>query len=204
MTRDLILGGFIPRQLSWYQFQRIRKGADKGAFFHKYFLRGRPDLITLMVRSQRPRPSNITAFKRKKRSSRLIPDLYTFSDCPELQDAPELCEKVKESLTEMAVHRHSSISSELVAPEPIKILDKQYSSSCVDHDDKPPVLAFEDEDPPSPADCRMTTAYGGEEELSSMESDLWLQPRKVFAFDGPVGFVGVYNEQKQTYDITWP
>jgi hypothetical protein len=40
----------FQRQLSMYQFSRITQGEDKGAYYHEYFLRGRPDLLSHMVR----------------------------------------------------------------------------------------------------------------------------------------------------------
>ena len=161
-----------------------------------------------MVRRERPRPSNNgVPNKRRKRSACSKPDLYTFLDCPELQDAPELCQKVKESLTDLATYASNSAWA---TPEPIKILDWKYSSNRIyDEDSKPPVLAFDEEEPPqllTLGDHHLITEEEPPPSLESSDHNMWLQlqPRKVFAFDGKVGFVGVYNEQKQTYDITWP
>ena len=39
------------RQLTLYGFYKCRKGADKGSFFHKLFLRGRPGLCLDITRS---------------------------------------------------------------------------------------------------------------------------------------------------------
>ena len=157
-----------------------------------------------MVRRVRPKSSNIyTTPRKRRRSPRLRPDLNSFADCPELQDVPVICQKVKESLAEYFT---TSTSNVLATAEPIKTLERQNSSSLADGDDDSPVFTFGDEEPPFPADCLLTTLGGGEEEvLPRMESsDTWLQPGKVFSFDGPVGLVGIYNVQKHTYDITYP
>ena len=43
----------FTRQVSLYQFTRVRDGPDKGAFYHELFLRGRPDLVAQVHRPAR-------------------------------------------------------------------------------------------------------------------------------------------------------
>ena len=40
------------RQLNIYDFKRITQGSDKGAYYHEYFLRGRPDLTVNILPSE--------------------------------------------------------------------------------------------------------------------------------------------------------
>ena len=176
--------------MSWYQFQRIDKGTDKGAFFHPYFLRGRPDLIMLMVRRDRPKPSSSSRNCRRKRSPRLKPDLDAFPNCRKLEESPEVCQAVREALP--CFSPGTSWSSNL----PDLIERQKVSIDCQDTG-KPPVLAFDEEHDLSES----APALGiGEDVPSSMDSDFW-QPQRRFLFEGPVGLVGTYNEGKQTYDI---
>ena len=42
----------FQRQLHMYGFQRITTGPDKGAYYHKWFLRGKPSLCNHMVRKR--------------------------------------------------------------------------------------------------------------------------------------------------------
>ena len=42
----------FQRQLNLYGFRRITKGRDGGAYYHEFFLRGRPDLLRKMIRKK--------------------------------------------------------------------------------------------------------------------------------------------------------
>jgi hypothetical protein len=42
----------FQRQLNLYGFQRVSNGVDKGCFYHPLFLRGRPDICRIMLRTR--------------------------------------------------------------------------------------------------------------------------------------------------------
>ena len=64
----------FQRQLNLYGFQRLTKGLDKSGYYHQYFLRGRPDLLSKMVRVK------VKGTKvRAKSNPREEPNLYSYS-----------------------------------------------------------------------------------------------------------------------------
>ena len=69
------LGGMkhesFTRQLNLWNFQRISSGKDKGAYYHPYFVRDQPDLMTKMKRI-RVKGTGI----RQKQDPSLDPDFY--------------------------------------------------------------------------------------------------------------------------------
>ena len=89
----------FKRQLSWYKFVRIRHGPDKNAFYHEFFLRGRPDLTVNIKRIETSSPGTAVYYpqesssKTHKRgavdpqaSESLEPNFYRMPACEGLSD----------------------------------------------------------------------------------------------------------------------
>ena len=58
----------FKRQLSWYKFVRIRHGPDKNAFYHEFFLRGRPDLTVNIKRIETSSPGTAVYYPQESSS----------------------------------------------------------------------------------------------------------------------------------------
>jgi hypothetical protein len=69
----------FQRQLHLYSFQRISTGRDKGAYYHENFLRGKPELLSYMVRTS----VNGRGF-RQRANPDSEPNLYALEPIPSL------------------------------------------------------------------------------------------------------------------------
>ena len=68
----------FQRQLNLYGFMRKTDGTDRGSYYHELFLRGRPDLAKIMVRTRVKGDC--------KRRPMAEPDFYKMPYCPEDPD----------------------------------------------------------------------------------------------------------------------
>ena len=94
------------RQLSLYGFVRITSGKDRGAYYHEYFLRGRPDLLVCIDRKRiKGTGGKLSASPPSE------PDFYTMNFCfeshcetevPDDQDNDEGIEVGEEPTTTMS------------------------------------------------------------------------------------------------------
>ena len=87
----------ILRQLSHYQFRRIKQGKDAGAYYHESFLRGRPDLTTCIIRRRvSTKKSTVTISHDSTPTSKMSPNLLDFPPCqyPSANEIEELSKQV--------------------------------------------------------------------------------------------------------------
>lgn len=65
----------FQRQLNLYGFQRVVSGKDRGGYYHEMFLRGRPDLARIIVRTPVKGQSNTQSIVGDD------PDFYSYTVC---------------------------------------------------------------------------------------------------------------------------
>lgn len=70
----------FQRQLNLYGFMRKTDGSDRGSYYHELFLRGRPDLAKIMVRTR------VKGDNTKSRKVMAEPDFFKMPFCPEDPD----------------------------------------------------------------------------------------------------------------------
>jgi len=75
----------FQRQLNLYGFQRLSAGQDRGAYYHEYFLRGRPHLTHKITRSKVKGSGG-----RKSSNPEAEPCLYAYPWMPETSTTTEL------------------------------------------------------------------------------------------------------------------
>ena len=100
----------FARQLSWYMFSRVDRGPDKGALYHKLFLRGRPDLMVCITRRSPPKPS--LKLRRVKGA------LCMSRADPRFEDFPVSKELSKEALSRL-VEASTTSPRELLLPRQV-------------------------------------------------------------------------------------
>ena len=74
----------FSRQLCLYRFSRVAHGMDRGGYYHEYFLRGRPDFTSMIIRI----PTSLSGDTKASRGgqpqpSKTVPNFTAFPICRE-------------------------------------------------------------------------------------------------------------------------